>query len=130
MNPQPPVYIGQLIALGMIFVMLYYAIKAHYDTSTSGPSDLFTLGYIEENQAPVNVVVKTKIPKQQKPIVKVVVNNQPKLENTQLFIDCVDALYALGMKKRDAIKRAKDIFASSSTPPKSVQEFLIIALRN
>lgn len=60
--------------------------------------------------------------------------NQPKknksvFEMQQLHIDCVDALYALGMKKSESKKRMQQIFGSMNNPPKTVQDFLMIALR-
>lgn len=115
MNPQPPEYMGQIIAAIIGVMVLYYAIKAFYDDKQTISTDLFTLGYIEDS--------KDKI---------IVVQNRDKqnLETQQLFIDCIDALHALGMKKNEAKKRARHIFNSASNSPSSVQEFLMIALRN
>ena len=51
------------------------------------------------------------------------------LDNDQLFIDCVDALRSLGLKKLASKQRAKEIF-SSPNRPSNIQEFLLIAFKN
>lgn len=49
-------------------------------------------------------------------------------EADQLYFDCIDALYALGVKKNEAKKITKQIFTSSK--PNTIQDFLMVALRN
>lgn len=119
MNPQPEPYIGQLVALVFALGVLYFTFKAyHSGEHINMPSDLFTIGYFEESQ---NV-----------PIVKIIQQEQRKVspESNPIYTDCVDALRALGMKKSEAVRRAKDIFTSLDNPPRTVQDFLMIALRN
>ena len=116
MNPQPPEYIGQLVALSFTLLIIYHAVKAYYNNPPIYFNDMYTIGYFEDSH-------KT-------PIVNVITDNKSNFESQQLYIDCIDALHALGMKKLEAKRRAKQIFSSMSNPPSSVQEFLMIALRN
>lgn len=48
-------------------------------------------------------------------------------EADQLYFDCIDALYALGVKKNEAKKITKQIFTNSK--PNTIQDFLMVALR-
>jgi len=48
-------------------------------------------------------------------------------EAEQIYMDCVSALYALGVKKTEAKKITKEIFINKK--PDSIQDFLMIALR-
>ena len=115
MNPQPPIYIGQLCATLFVIGLIYHVIKAYHQTTTPINYDLFQIGYIEDS--PINIVVD-----------KSTSNN---FESHQLYLDCIDALHALGMKKSIAKKKAKEVFtAMQNDPPKNVQDFLMIALRN
>jgi hypothetical protein len=114
MNPQPEEYVGKILALIAIVVFLSYA----YQTFINGPhmklgNDLFTLGYVEPND--LNVIVNQSSPAKMS------------IEKTQLYLDCVDALYAIGIKKSQAKIKAKEIFEEHN--PTSVQEFLMIALK-
>lgn len=120
MNPQPEPVIGNIFATIFTLMILYYFFKEVF--SNKEPihiNDFFTIGYIEDSNN-VTVNVKNKI-------IKDVKNN---FESQQLYLDCIDALHALGMKKTEAKKKAKEIFASSTNPPKTVQDFLVIAMRN
>jgi hypothetical protein len=120
MNPQPPIYVGQLVAVIFGVLFLFYFFKEFFNHSNQNTNqDLFTLGYIEESNN-VIVNVKNKIIKEQA---------KPSFESQQLYIDCIDALHSIGMKKTEAKKLAKEIFSSSSNPPTSIQDFLMIALR-
>lgn len=113
MNPQPPEYVGSLCALLFLGVMFFYALKAYMtDTEDYKLNDLFVLGYVDESN----------------PVVNVTVQREKSIESTQIFIDCVDALYALGMKKNAAKRKAREVFEKLADPPSSVQEFLMIAL--
>lgn len=116
MNPQPPEYLGQLVALGFALLVVYHAVKAYYNNPPIYFNDLYTIGYVEESK--------------NKPIINVLTENKNSFESQQLYIDCIDALNALGMKKSEAKRKAKHIFSSMTNPPSSVQEFLMIALRN
>lgn len=115
MNPQPPEHVGQLVAIFFTLLVIYYAIKAYYNNPPINFNDLYTIGYLEDSH---NV-----------PIVNVV-TNKPNFESQQLYIDCIDALQALGMKKTEAKRKTKQIFSSMENQPSSIQEFLMIALRN
>ena len=120
MNPQPPIYVGQLVAVIFGVLFLFYFFKEFFNHSNQNTNqDLFTLGYIEESNN-VIVNVKNKIIKEQA---------KPSFESQQLYIDCIDALHSIGIKKTEAKKLAKEIFSSSSNPPTSIQDFLMIALR-
>jgi hypothetical protein len=112
MNPQPPEYIGTLFATAFVCLVIYHTIKAYY-TKSIEPSDLFVLGYVEEAAPQTNNYYVESV----------------KLESQQLFIDCVDALRALGMKKSEATRKARTIFTNGQHNPKTIQEFLLIALQ-
>ena len=133
MNPQPEPYVGHLLALVFGFMFLYFAFKSYHSKNTSKPSDLFTIGYIEESTNVPVVNVETKPIIRVKPVVKVIQQQQEQkkvsAEDNPIYADCVDAIKALGMKKTEAIKQAKDIFTNFDNPPRSVQDFLMIALR-
>jgi len=117
MNPQPNESIGVVFAILFVCGIAYYAYKAF----VNGPHidlrniDLFTVGYIEPN----NIRVKVNhihVPQQ-----------QVKKYDTQFYLDCVEALYSLGMKKAQAKKITKSVFESNN--PSSIQEFLVLALK-
>ena len=113
--------------------VLYFTFKAYHSSDSSNiPSDLFTIGYIEESTNVPVVNVKTEPQIKVEPVVKIIQNEQKKLppEANAIYTDCVDALRALGMKKTEAVKRTKDIFTDLDNPPATVQGFLMIALRN
>jgi hypothetical protein len=115
MNPPPSEQFVQICAILFVSGFFYYCYKSYKDTSmhrTFTP-DLFTIGYIEDN-----------------PIIKnVVINKEPSFESQQLYVDCIDSLYALGVKKSEAKKKAKLIFSTFNPQPSTVQEFLSIALK-
>lgn len=123
MNPQPEPYIGNIVALMFFGMLVYFFFQAKREGKTIKIDDLFTIGYIENT--PPTTVVNVK-----KKIVKETPKPKPNFESQQLYIDCVDALHAIGFKKNDAKKRAKQIFSSTDNPPNNVQDFLMIALRN
>lgn len=116
MNPQPSESLGQLVAILFVLLVIYHAVKAYYNNPPIHLNDLYTIGYIEESK---NV-----------PIVNVISDTKPNFESQQIYIDCIDALHALGMKKIEAKRKAKQVFSSMSNPPSSIQEFLMIALRS
>lgn len=117
MNPQPPPYIGNIFAFIFGCLMFYYFVKAYSSKETKSLDlELFTIGYLEEPKTST-INITNNIVKQSK----------PNFETQQLFIDCVDALVALGIKKTEAKKRTKQIF-SSHKPPTSIQDFLMIAM--
>lgn len=120
MNPQPEPYIGNIVALIFFGMLVYFFFQAKKEGKTINIDDLFTIGYIEDPTPTTTVNVQNKIVKKSK----------PNFESQQLYIDCIDALHAIGFKKMDAKKRAKQIFSSMTNPPNSVQDFLMIALRN
>lgn len=121
MNPQPPPYIGSIFALIFGCVFVYYFVKAINSKETKPINlDLFTIGYIQDSTgSTVNITNK---------IIKQVEKTKPNFESQQLFMDCVDALNSIGIKKTEAKKRARDIF-SSNNPPTNIQDFLMIAMR-
>lgn len=119
MNPQPPLYVGQLFAVLFCCMFIFYFLKEFFnENATSKNMDLFTIGYIEDSN---NVVVNLR---------NTTINQKLDFESQQLYIDCIDALCAIGMKKTEAKRKTKEIFSTMSNPPTSIQEFLMIALRN
>lgn len=105
-------YIFLFIFLGLIY---YYAKKAYNDGKFIDVHnlDFVTIGYLEDQ-----------------PIIQQIIEKKPSFESQQLYSDCIDALYSLGMKRSEAKKKAKFIFSTMSNPPTSIQEFLMIALKN
>ena len=121
MNPQPEPYIGHIFATIFLLMVVYYFFKQVF--SNKEPihlDDLFPIGYIEDSHN-MTVNIKNKIVKEA---------IKPSFESQQLYLDCIDALHSLGIKKTEAKKRAKEIFSSSPNPPNSIQDFLMIAMRN
>lgn len=117
MNPQPPEYVGSLFALVFIALLIYYTIKAYIEEDhTPIDIDNFIIGYVEESQT--------------SPIVNVNVVNPKSYETTQMFIDCVDALHALGMKKSAAKRKVREVYEQIGKPPESLQEFLIKVMKH
>jgi len=119
MNPQPEPYLGNIVALAIVASFFYFYMKACAEGKKINSSDLFTIGYIERDDAPV-INLQQNVSKQ----------DAPDFESQQLYVDCIDALHSIGFKKTEAKKRAKQIFSSMKNPPTSVQDFLMIALRN
>lgn len=109
MNPQPSEYVGNIGAFCFFMLFLFYAIKSYRDGKIIDINkiDLINIAYIEEP-------IKAK--------------QVPNFEAQQLYLDCIDALYALGLKKSEAKKKAKLIFSTFDPQPSSIQEFLLIAL--
>lgn len=105
-------FIFMLAFIGLVY---YYARKAYYEGKVIDLHnlDFITVGYLEDQ-----------------PIIQQVVATRPSFESQQLYFDCIEALHALGMKKTEAKKKAKFIFSTMSDPPSSVQDFLMIALKN
>lgn len=113
MNEQPSEWVGIFFAIIVFMVFLYHARQ----TFLHGPHinylerDLFNIGYVEADN--INVVVKN--------------SKNINSYDIQLYNDCVDALYAIGMKKSQAKAKTKEVFESHN--PKSIQEFLMLALK-
>ena len=139
MNPQPDPIVGNFVALIIIVLVAFYTYKA-YLTGKSidlNKLDNFIIGYIEAEPT-TRVVEKhfqtinnpVKVVKEKTEIVRVetVIDTKPSFESQQLYVDCIDALYALGMKKNEAKKKAKFIFSTMKPAPATIQEFLIIAM--
>jgi hypothetical protein len=130
MNPQPHPIVGEFFAFIIMLLTAFYAYKAYIQGKSINLNelDIFTIGYIEETPpAQITHVVEKHFHKTK---TKRVIETKPSFESQQLYVDCIDALVALGVKKKDAKTRAEFIFSSINPQPSTVQEFLIIALRN
>lgn len=128
MNPQPSEHIGVLFAIIFVCMVIYHTIKAIQDCKTISIDDNFIIGYIESDpinihvdQFPTSRVIKAKTKK--------ILVEKTSFESQQLYADCIDALVALGMKKKQAKEKAKYLFSTMKTQPKSIQEFLQLALK-
>ena len=141
MNPQPDPIVGHFVALIIIGLVAFYTYKSYLAGKSIDLNKLdnFIIGYVEES--PITHVVEkhfktinnpVKVVKEKTEVVRVekVIDTKPNFESQQLYVDCIDALYALGMKKNEAKKRAKLVFSTMNPPPTTIQEFLIIALNN
>lgn len=115
MNPQPEPYVGNVVALIIFGMFIYYFLKAYHSQEPSQKiGDLFTIGYIEESTPTINI------------------NNTVQAidaETQPLYNDCIEALHAIGMKKSEAKKKARQIFLTSNPKPTTIQEFLMLALK-
>lgn len=144
MNPQPNPIVGDIFALIIICATVIYTYKAYIGGKSINLNQLdnFVIGYVESEPVKTQVVEKHfhKTYKEIKPIKIIktktetvrterVVETKPSFESQQLYVDCIDALIALGMKKKEAKARAKFIFSNMNPQPSSIQDFLIIALR-
>lgn len=123
MNPQPPEYVGNIFATLFVAVTVFHAVKAYLEGKVINLKDFdtITLGYLESH--PYNNIIVVDKPKTKN------VNIKQEIESHQLYIDCIDTLVALGMKKMEAKKKTKHIFETAKPQPKTVQEFLNIALK-
>lgn len=130
MNPQPDPMIGNIVATIIVLMVIYYTIKAIKENKSIVLNDKFVIGYIDTDPIVINEAhhhhkaTKTVHTKTKKVVVK-----KPDFENQPLYTDCVDALVALGMKKKEAKNRAMSIFSTTKPQPKSIQEFLTLALK-
>jgi hypothetical protein len=141
MNPQPDPIIGQLFALAILSMTAFYTYKAYSEGKSIDLNKLdnFTIGYLEQDYFTPQVIEKhfhetvkpVKIIKTNTETIKTerIIETKPNFESQQLYVDCIDTLVALGMKKKDAKSRAKFIFSTMDPQPSTVQEFLMIALR-
>lgn len=118
MNPQPPEYVGNLLAILFFSVVAWYSFKEFKNGTIINLAnlDMINIGYLDDPHI-VNVIQTTSSATQS-------------FESQQLYLDCIEALHALGMKKSEAKKKAKNIFSTFDPAPTTVQEFLMIALRN
>jgi hypothetical protein len=124
MNPQPSETAGAVWATIFVLGIAFFALKAFLEgEKNTMPSDLFTLGYIENNHiSPAPVVHNTtnnyESTNNVTNVNKVTKNNT----TTKLQLDCIDTLVALGYKKMVARKMVLDYFKVRTA--KNVQEFL------
>lgn len=128
MNPQPDPIVGNICAIAFFLMIALYTIKAIKDGKSIQFNDNFVIGHLQYDPIFVNEIhhnhktvktVKTK---------KVIVE-KPDFESQQLYADCIDALVALGMKKKEAKNKAIFVFSTTNPQPKTIQEFLLIVLK-
>lgn len=132
MNPQPDPIVGNITAIIFVLAIVFYAIKAISENNIIHISDKLIIGYVDADPITINEVHhhhKTIKTVQTKTKTKKVVITKPDFESQQLYADCIDALVALGMKKREAQNKASIIFSTTNPQPKTIQEFLMIALK-
>lgn len=96
-------------------MVAFYAVKSYKEGNVIHwrNMDMINMGYIEPNNVVVNVQQQN--------------SKKETLQSQQLYLDCISALYTLGMKKSQAKKKAQEIFAIHN--PETVQEFLVLALQ-
>lgn len=140
MNPQPDPSVGNIVAIIFCISVVYYTIIAIRENKTFSVNDNFIIGYLERD--PIIILPPPSSPppdrfkdpdnKPPQPINPTPKSNKAKSTkdiNSKLYTDCMDALVALGMRKREARERTKSIFLTMNTPPSSIQAFLMIALQ-
>lgn len=116
MRPQPPEYVGFLCMLAFVGLVIFYTIKAIKQGHQINLHnfDLVNIGVVEDSPPTVCVIQQE--------------NAKLDFETQQLYLDCIEALHALGMKKSEAKRKTKFIFNTFNPPPKTIQEFLTLAL--
>jgi hypothetical protein len=142
MNPQPDPIIGQFFAFVFIIGIIIYTYKAYLEGKSININQLdnFVIGYIEESPVQTHIIEKHyKTSKEVQPVriiekktervrTERVIETKPSFESQQLYVDCIDALIALGMKKGEAKRKAKFVFSNMDPQPSTIQDFLRIAL--
>mgnify|MGYP002837248575 FL=1 len=109
MNPQPSNFIPNIVVIIFIGTCLYYFLTSKQSISL----DNITVGYVERNTRPFNVVVHNDI-------------NTKKIDD-ELFQECVSSLHSLGYNKRSAKKLADKIFQKHDI--QSTQQFIKLAFQ-
>ena len=113
LHGQPPIWVGGLGALIFLIIIVVSLMIGYMDEKRHKKVnwDLFEIGYILDPKE--NSVAST-------PVIEVEVNSE-------LRIDCILALVAIGYKKTEAKKIAEKVFASKDIT--SVEQFLVEANR-
>lgn len=128
MNEQPALWIGNLFAFIFVAMVIFNTIKAYRDpNSVNKFNDAFTIGYIYDRPSCRTFNHMVNVKSVSKPTVKPKTVKSAKPQLTQLQIDCIDALVALGMKKTQAKQKANEVFQNHSFD--NIQDFLSIALK-
>jgi Holliday junction resolvasome RuvABC DNA-binding subunit len=126
MNQQPSESAGAVWAFIFVLGIAIFAIKAFLEGhKNTMPSDLFTLGYIENKYVPTPIMHSTTNNYKSTNKVTNVNKTVQKTQNnkiTQLQLDCIDTLTAVGYKKMIARKMVLDYFKEHN--PVSVQDFI------
>lgn len=135
MNPQPDPTLGNLVAIAFVILIICYTIRAIKTNNTISINDNFIIGYLESD----DIVVNTTLPPPRDDFGNqdTAPKNPPKpskkkeieKEDQALYLDCIDALVALGMKKREAKTKTNLVFSTMNPKPKTIQKFLITALK-
>jgi|LakMenE18May11ns_1017448.scaffolds.fasta_scaffold9110858_2 hypothetical protein len=107
MNTQPPEYVGSIAAILFVLMVTFFTFKSYIENTTTSVNDLFTIGYIEDNQSQniTNILYQ-----------------QPNEIDAKLYLDCVDTLVAVGYKKSAAKKLVTEYFKKNTAS--NVQEFI------
>ena len=123
MNPQPSESVGAVWAIIFVLGIAFFALKAFLEgAKCTMPSDLFTIGYIDNNNIPIPAIHNTT--NNYKSTSKVTHVNKVTQNHTvtKLQLDCIDTLVAIGYKKMAARKMVLDYFKNNTA--NSVQEFI------
>lgn len=119
MNPQPSESVGAIWAIIFVFGIAFFALKAFLEGAKhTMPSDLFTLGYIENNTPTPAIYNTTNNTHNVHKTINTIKNNTI----TKLQLDCIDTLVAVGYKKTIARKMVIDYFKNNTA--NSVHEFI------
>lgn len=105
MNEQMPLFFGQLGALCLALLYLYFFFRSYNKSEPNGlPWDTFVIGQVVDSQ-----------PKVQKQTVN------------PLHIECVEALVSIGFKKKEATIMTDNVFKNHS--PDSLPDAISISMR-
>ena len=109
MNPQPSNFLPNIVVIIFIGTCIYYFLTSKQSISL----DNITVGYVERNTRPVNVIVHNDI-------------NTKKIDE-ELFQECVSVLHNLGHNRRSAKKLADKVFQKHDV--KTTQQFISLAFK-
>lgn len=130
MNPQPSETAGAVWAIIFVLGIAFFALKAFLEGEKHTiPSDLFTLGYIENNTPTPAIHNTTNNYKSTHKVTNVQKATKTPKNNTttQLQLDCIDTLVAVGYKRMVARKMVLDYFKDHTAV--SVYEFIANVLK-
>jgi Holliday junction resolvasome RuvABC DNA-binding subunit len=137
MNPQPDPTVGNVVAIIFVLSIIFYTIQAINQNKTIQISDNFIIGYLEsdpiiiQRNDPPNDFEKfdPNTPKTPVPTKSKEIDSIKSIDKQPFYTDCIDALVALGMKKKEARQTTKTVFETTIPMPDNLQSFLLTALK-
>ena len=107
MNEQMPLFFGQLGALCLVLLYIYFFFQSYEKSESTGlPWDTFIVAQTVDSQP--------KLQKEKEPI-------------NPLYSECIEALVSIGFKKKEAISMANGVFNNHT--PNSLTDAISISMR-